>query len=301
MTHSSQDAQNPDDPSKNLGLALLLNAGFTILELAGGLLTNSIAIVADALHDLGDSISLGLAWFLERYAQKAPDSEFSYGYRRYSLLGALLTSILLIAGSVWILANALPRLQNPEPINAQGVALLAVVGIAANGLAVLRLRRSQSLNAQVARWHLLEDVLGWAAILIVSIILLFREWYILDPIFSIAITLFVLIRVAGRVRATVRLLLQAVPENVNLSYMARQIRELDLVQDLHHMHLWSLDGEHHVFTAHVVVPADTTKAEASCLKQRIVQQTETDQIEHITIEVEFGADDCHLGERAANE
>lgn len=287
-THSGEDSTG------SLRLAFFLNLGFTLLEIVGGLLTNSFAILADALHDFGDSLSLAMAWYFENYAQKTPDADYSYGYRRFSMLGAFLNVLVLIGGSLWVLANAVPRLLNPEQTKAEGMLVLALLGIVVNGLAAYRLYRDQSLNAQVAGWHLLEDVLGWVAVLVASIILLFTDWYIIDPILSILITLFILINVVRKLWRTTRLFLQATPDNVNLADLKRQIGALAPVQDVHHLHLWSLDGAHHVLTAHVMVPEKTSMNEVSQLKREIVEQVKTDEFEHVTLEIEFGEDDCRL-------
>lgn len=175
---------------KNIKVAFFLNLAFTILEIFGGLWTNSMAILSDALHDLGDSISLGAAWYLEKYSEKAPDSTFSYGYGRFSLLGALISSIVLVIGAVIILSQVIPRLIDPQEVHPQGMLGLAVLGIIVNGIAAIRLRKGSTLNEKVASWHLLEDVLGWVAVLIVSIVLLIKDIPILDPILSLVITFF---------------------------------------------------------------------------------------------------------------
>lgn len=289
-----QHQHHPDETTGNLRLAFFLNLGFTVLEIVGGLWTNSIAILSDALHDLGDSLSLGMAWYFNNYAQKAPDDNFSYGYHRFSMLGAFINTIVLIAGSIWVIANAVPRLMNPEPTNAPGMIGFALVGIVVNGAAAYRLYRDQSLNAQVAGWHLLEDVLGWVAVLLVSIVLLFTDWYILDPILSILITLYILVNVIGKLRQTARLFLQATPQNIHLPSLERQILAVEPVRNVHHTHIWSLDGERHVLTTHVVVPPETSKEEASRLKRELAHRLKTEEIEHMTIEVEFGEDDCRL-------
>lgn len=296
MNHDHQ--HEIDGTISSLRLAFFLNLGFTLLEIVGGLWTNSIAILSDSLHDLGDSVSLGIAWYFHNFAQKEPDADFSYGYRRYSMLGALINTLVLIAGSLWVLATAVPRLLNPEPTNASGMIAFALVGIVVNGVAAYRLYRNQSLNAQVAGWHLLEDVLGWVAVLIVSLVLLFSDWTILDPILSILITLYILINVLRKLRRTARLFLQAAPENVHLPSIKHQILALDNVVDIHHTHIWSLDGEHHVLTTHVVVAPETSKEVAAQLKWQLAQKLKNDHFEHMTIEVEFGEDDCRLVKEA---
>lgn len=148
------------DESQRIGLAFILNFGFTIIEFIGGWLTNSTAIMADAVHDLGDTLSIGLAWFLGKLSNKSADSHFTYGYRRLSLLGALINGTVLLLGSLWILYEAIPRLTDPVMPHAQGMFWLAILGVTVNGFAAYKLRRGKTLNERVLNWHLLEDVLG---------------------------------------------------------------------------------------------------------------------------------------------
>ncbi len=290
----SHQHSHPNHEAQNLKIAFFLNFGFTLLEIVGGLWTNSIAIVADALHDLGDSVSLGLAWFLEGYAQKQEDVAYSYGYRRYSLLGALANTLVLIAGALFVLSEAVPRLLDPQPANAAGMVGFAVVGILVNGAAVLRLKKGESLNTQIVTWHLLEDVLGWVALLIVSIVLLFTNFYILDPILSLLITLYVLYNVIKNLRKTLAIFLQAVPEGINLAKIKQRIRDIDTVQSVHHTHIWSLDGDHHVLTTHVVVADKATKEQILEVKRNVLHQAESKAFSHVTIEIEYEHENCRM-------
>jgi cobalt-zinc-cadmium efflux system protein len=282
----------------DLRLAFFLNLSFTIIEIAGGIWTNSLAILSDAIHDLGDSLSLGMAWYLESYARKDKDKKYSYGYRRYSLLSALINTVVLIVGSVFILSRAVARLFNPEPVNAKGMILFAVLGIIVNGLAMLRVRGGKSLNAQVVAWHLIEDVLGWVAVLIMSIVLLFTDLYILDPIFSILITGFVLYNVIKNLRKTLALFLQAVPENMDLEMIENRLLAIDNVCSSHHTHIWSMDGEHHVLTTHLVVEEDTSQDEVLCIKEDINQLSKEMDFLHTTVEIEYGDEKCSMAERS---
>ena len=286
------------DSTGDLRLAFFLNLSFTIIEIAGGIWTNSLAILSDAIHDLGDSLSLGMAWYLESYARKDKDKKYSYGYRRYSLLSALINTIVLIVGSVFIISRAVTRLFNPEPVNAKGMILFAVLGIIVNGLAMLRLRGGKSLNAQVVAWHLIEDVLGWVAVLIMSIVLLFTDLYILDPIFSILITSFVLYNVIKNLRKTLALFLQAVPENMDLEKIENRLLAIDNVCSSHHTHIWSMDGEHHVLTTHLVVEEDTSQGEVQCIKEDINQLSKEMDFLHTTVEIEYGDEKCSMAERS---
>lgn len=296
MSHHNHNHSQGDKTTSNIKVAFLLNLGFTIFELIGGFWTNSLAIMSDALHDLGDSFSLGLSWYLEKYSQRGRTNKYSYGYRRFSLLGAAINAIILSMGSLIILSEAIPRLFNPEPTDAQSMVLFAVVGVIVNGMAVLRFRGSQSMNARMVSWHLLEDVLGWIAVLIVSIVLLFSKLYVLDPLLSIGITLYVLYNALRNLKSTVEIFLQATPENVNVREIDAQIRKIDQVKSTHHTHVWSLEGENNVMTTHVVVDENATKAEILEVKRRIKDIATPIALEHITVEIEYENEECHMRE-----
>lgn len=201
-----------ESSSERIGWAFFLNLCFTVIEFIGGILTNSTAILADAVHDLGDSISIGMARLLDKFSRKDATQTFTYGYQRLSLVGAFINAVVLTAGSIWILFEAIPRLWNPVMPMAEGMALLAVFGVIVNGYAAFKLSHGKSLNERVLNWHLLEDVLGWVAVLIVSIILIFVDWPILDPLLSIGFTLFILVNVLRHLGSTVKLFVQASPD-----------------------------------------------------------------------------------------
>jgi cobalt-zinc-cadmium efflux system protein len=291
MAHSLDHVHNRGTAA-NLRTAFFLNLVFTLLEVVGGLMTNSVAILSDAVHDLGDTLSLGLAWQLDRVAQRGGDLQFSYGYRRFSLLGAIISTVVLIIGSTIILIEAIPRLFTPEHANAQGMILFALLGVVVNGLAALRLRGEKSLNARAIAWHLIEDVLGWVAVLVVSIVLLFTDFYILDPLLSILITIYILYNVLKNLKQTLAVFLQAVPENVDVASIDERLNEIEHVCSTHHTHVWSLDGEHHVLTSHIVVDEDVSKEQVLRLRKEILELVRELAFAHSTIEVEFGDDDC---------
>ncbi|SEI08931.1 cobalt-zinc-cadmium efflux system protein [Halobacillus karajensis] len=257
-------------------------------------MTNSMAILSDALHDLGDSLSLGLAWFLQKFSGKEQSYHFSFGYRRFSLLAALINSIVLIVGSIFILTEALPRLLNPEQPHAGGMIVLSILGIIVNGAAVFRLKGGASMNQKVMSWHLLEDVLGWGAVLIVSVLMLFWDLPILDPLASVGITLFILYNVIRKLVQTMRLFLEGVPSGVDLDSIVQKIYTIQGVQSSHHTHLWSMDGENHAFSTHIVVRAEATKAEIGEIKKQVKEILAPIQLEHVTIEVEYEDEGCSL-------
>jgi cobalt-zinc-cadmium efflux system protein len=278
----------------NIKLAFFLNLGFTILEIIGGIYTNSIAIVSDAVHDLGDTLSLGSSWYLQRKSEKEPNNKYSYGYRRFSLLGALINSVVLIAGSSYVVYQAIKRIQSPEPSDATGMIIFALIGVAVNGYAAYKLSHGNSMNEKVMSWHMIEDVLGWAAILIAAIILYFYDNLYIDPILSLLITAYILFNVFKRFKETVYLFLQGVPADIDLESIKKNIVALDHISSIHHTHIWSQDGEHHVFSAHLRVQNITALDQLVQIKNQVKEQLKDYDFEHVTIELDLEEADCSV-------
>ncbi len=266
--------------------AFFLNLGFTLFEVAGGIWTNSMAILSDALHDLGDTITLGMTWRFARMSGRRGDEVYTFGYRRFSLLGALLMSVVLFGGALVVLSQAIPRIISPQPTHAPGMFALAIVGVLVNGIAALRMHGGRSLSDRVVTWHFLEDVLGWLAVLVASVVIWIQDLPILDPILSLGITLYVLWNVGKRLRETFVILLQGVPEGLDIAGIAERIRQVPGVCDVHHTHLWSQDGQHHVLTAHIVSDDVDTYERAAGLRARVKESLQEVGIEHATIEIE---------------
>lgn len=278
----------------NLKLAFFLNLSFTIIEILGGLYVNSVAILSDALHDLGDSFSLGAAWYLDNKSKRGANSRFSFGYTRFSLLGALINSLVLILGSVFVVSEAIKRLMNPEPTNAPGMILFALLGIAVNGYAAWKVQGGKSLNEKVVSLHLLEDVLGWVAVLIVAIILMFTDLYFLDPALSLLVTAYVLWNVLKRLKQTMFIFLQGVPEDISLDKIKNQLLALDHVESLHHTHIWSLEGEHHVFSTHLRLENIQKFSQILEVKRKAKEVLKQYPFKHYTIETELDEEKCEL-------
>ncbi len=286
--HHSKDSEG------NIKVAFFLNLGFTIIEIIGGIFTNSVAILSDALHDFGDSLSLGLAWYFQRLSKKGRDSLFSYGYKRFSLVGAILNSIILLIGSGFILREAVPRILHPQATHATGMMALAVFGILVNGLAVLRLRKGTSVNERVVSLHLLEDVLGWVAVLIGAIIMFFFDVPIIDPILSILIAGYVLVNVFRRLKESFKIILQAIPEEIEVSDITDYLVALPEVESIHDLHIWTMDGTYHVLSVHLVLIKELPTADLKTLKSNIRHELEHKNIAHATLEVELAGDECEL-------
>ena len=285
-------AHDQTGESDRIGLAFILNFCFTIIEFIGGWLTNSTAIMADAIHDLGDTLSIGLAWILGKLSKKNADSRFTYGYRRLSLLGALVNGAVLLLGSLWILYEAIPRLWEPVMPHVPGMFWLAILGVVVNSFAAYKLSQGKTLNERILNWHLLEDVLGWVAVLIVSIVLLFVEWPILDPVLSIVFTLFILSNVARNTITTIKLFLQAVPDESVRKEVQQKLESIKHVTSVHHLHFWSLDGEHHVLTAHLVLDSCLDTNLQKRVKNQVEDSLKQYGFSHTTIELEQAEEVC---------
>ncbi len=281
-----------DVSSDRIGVVFFLNFFFTIIEFIGGYLTNSTAIMADAVHDLGDTLSIGLAWLLSKLSRKNANDNYTYGYYRFSLLGALINGVVLIAGSAWVLSEAIPKLFEPEMPHAQGMFWLAILGVTVNGYAAWKISKGKTMNERILNWHLLEDVLGWVSVLIVSILLLFFDWPILDPLLSIVFTLFILINVLRNTRKTIKLFLQSTPDEKMLDEIRNKLTSIEHVDAIHYLHLWSLDGERNVLTAHLEIDQMISAGQQKQIKQQISERLAGFSLAHTTIEFELPDETC---------
>ena len=278
----------------NVKVAFFLNLSFTIIEIIGGLYTNSLAILSDALHDLGDSFSLGLSWYFQKLSKKGRTKTFSYGYKRFSLLGAIINSIVLVAGSIFILTKAIPELFNPGETNVEGMLYLAILGIVVNGAAVFKLRKGESLNEKVVSLHLLEDVLGWVAVLIGSIIMMYTDAPFIDPLLSVLISLFVLYNVYKNLKQSLLVILQGIPEEISINNIRQKLKNISKVTDIHDCHAWSMDGKYNILTLHLRLDKDYKLSEQAKFKERVRTQLKDESINHITIEFEGQDENCEL-------
>lgn len=284
MSHDHTHGHAHGSAGGRLGLAFSLNVAFTLIELVGAWATNSTAIAADAVHDLGDSLALGFAWGMERIAKRGPSTTYSYGLKRLSLLGALVNATVLLGGGVVVLTESVPRLFDPGQPDAKGMLGLALLGVLVNGAAAWRVRSGKSLNERVVTLHLLEDVLGWVAVLVVSVVMLFVDLPILDPLLSICITLWVGVNAARNLSRTAEVFLQAVPTDVSPAALRESALAVEGVVDLRHLHVWSQEGEHHVLTADLVVDCEHLR-EAEGVADRVRATLRDAGVQHVTLEL----------------
>jgi len=290
MSHCSGHHHHKE--SQNLGIAFLLNFGFAILELIGGLLSNSVSLLADAVHDMGDALAIAFAWVFAKIGNKKRSSTFSYGYKRFSLLSALINSLILIFGAIFMSVLAIQRLQDPVIVQSKLMFLFAILGVVVNGFAVWKVRKGKTMNEAVISLHLLEDLLGWCAILIGSVIIFFTDWYILDPIMALGISIWIFVHGVQSGAKISHLFLQGIPSNVDDSGLHKDLKNISGVSEIHDLHIWSLDGENNVGSCHVVIEkAGKNDAE---IKSKVRKYFKEHNVSHATIEIELNEELCGL-------
>ena len=273
---------------KNILLAFILNLSFSIFEFFGGIFTGSVAIISDAVHDIGDAASIGIAFFLEKKSKKKPDKKYTYGYVGYSVIGGLITTSILLLGSIAVIYNAIERIITPTKINYNGMIVFAIIGVCINFSAAILTHKGNSLNQKAVNLHMLEDVLGWIVVLIGAIIMHFTDLYIIDPLMSIGVAIFILVNSIRNLNEVLGLLLKKTPKNIDIDSLTEHIRKVEGVLDIHHVHVWSIDGHNNYATMHIVANSNSHE-----IKSKVRQELKEHGIAHATLELEDEYEDCN--------
>ncbi len=273
---------------KSILVAFVLNLSFSLFEFIGGLYTGSVAIISDAVHDIGDAASIGISFFLEKKSQRQPDEKYTYGYLRYSVMGSIITMLILLMGSIAVIYKAVGRIISPMEISCDGMIIFAVFGVVINLCAALFTRGGGSLNQKAVNLHMLEDVLGWAVVLIGAVIMKFTGFGLIDPIMSVCLAVFIMINAVKGLKQGLSVLLEKAPDGVDTDKMICRLMRIDGVLGIHHVHIWSMDGQNHCATMHVVASGDAHR-----IKEQIREELCKHGISHVTIELEGEYDECH--------
>ena len=273
---------------KNILIAFILNLSFSIFEIIGGFFTGSVAIISDAVHDLGDATSIGISYFLEKKSKKQPDNTYTYGYARFSVMGSVITTLILLFGSVMVIYNAILRIINPVEINYNGMIVFAIVGALVNFLAAYFTKDGDSLNQKAVNLHMLEDVLGWIVVLVGAIIMRFTDIRIIDPLMSMGVAIFIFVNALKNLKEVLDLFLEKIPNNISIEEIKHHIKEIDGVVDVHHIHIWSMDGYLNYATMHIVANENSHE-----IKDKIRDELKEHGIGHATLEIESPTDHCH--------
>lgn len=274
--------------AKNIKIAFFLNLIFSIIELIGGVFTNSISIISDSIHDLGDAISIGVSYLCEKKAKQRPNNKYTFGYLRFSLIGALVTSFVLLIGSIMVLYNAIPRLFNPVIVNYKWMTILAVIGVIINGYAAYKTAKGSNINEKAINLHILEDVLGWIAVLTGSVLIQIFNFYIIDPILSVILAVYILFHVFDHLKKIIEIFLEKIPDDVDITELRKGLKEnYKQIKDINHINIWTIDGVNNYITMHIVLDDSIKNSEIIVLKDNIKEELTKENIKHITIEVEY--------------
>ena len=268
-------------------VAFLMNLLFSIAEFIGGFFTHSVAISSDALHDLGDSLSIGISYILEKISKRPATQEYTYGYVRFSVLGSLIQTAVLFSGSLIVIYSSIMRIIHPIAINYKGMIIMAICGVVINAGAMLFTHGGKSLNQKAVSLHMLEDVLGWIVVLIGAIIMQFTDITYIDPILSIGVALFSLSHAVHIFIEAMKILLLKTPDDISCEDIAAHIKALEGIDDVHHIHIWSFDGFAHNATLHVV-----SDGALSDIKNAVREELAEHGITHSTIEIERSDEHC---------
>ncbi|MBR5219039.1 MAG: cation transporter [Clostridia bacterium] len=272
---------------KNILIAFVLNFFFSVFEALGGFFTGSITLVSDAVHDMGDAASIGIAWLLEKKSRQKPDDNYTYGYARYSVMGGMITNIILITGSLLVVYNAVIRMVHPVDIDFTTMIILSVIGLMVNGVAVFFTREGDSLNRRAVNLHMLEDVLSWIVVLISAIVMKFTGYAFLDPLMSVGIALFVLTHAIRHMTEITDIFFDRTPRGIDISHIRSELMELDGITDVHHIHIRSFDGYQNIATMHIVTDSDSYR-----VKALVREQLKKFNIQHCTLELEGSNEKC---------
>ena len=264
-------------------LAFLLNLSFAIVEFIAGGIFGSSAVLADSVHDFGDAIAIGISAFLESISNRKEDSHYTLGYKRFSLLGAMVTAVILMTGSGMVILENVSKLFHPQPVNDEGLLWLGMFAISVNVLASLVIRKGQTKNESILSLHFLEDTLGWLAVILMAIVLRFTDWYILDPLLSLAISFFILSNAIPRFWSTLKIFLDAVPEGVDIKQVKNDLEQFDNVASINQLNLWTMDGLEKNAIVHVCL--EHVKHMEVC-KESIRDLLKESGFQNITIEVD---------------
>ena len=264
-------------------LAFLLNLSFAIVEFIAGGIFGSSAVLADSVHDFGDAIAIGISAFLESISNRKEDSHYTLGYKRFSLLGAMVTAVILMTGSGMVILENMVKLFHPQPVNDEGLLWLGITAISVNVLASLVIRKGQTKNESILSLHFLEDTLGWLAVILMAMVLRYTDWYILDPLLSLAISFFILSKAIPRFWSTLKIFLDAVPEGVDIKQVNNDLEQLDNVASINQLNLWTMDGLEKNAIVHVCL--EHVKHMEVC-KESIRDLLKESGFQNITIEVD---------------
>jgi len=291
-THRSSHHHHPVN-EKNLLIATLLNFVITIAEFAGGILSNSLALLSDALHNLSDTFATFIAYIAILIGRKDANVKKTFGYKRVEILAALLNAVILIIMSIYLVKEAYLRWKDPEPIKSMIMLVVGMIGLLANVFAVVILKRDsgKSINVKAAYVHLIGDSLSSVVVIIGGILIQIFEIYWIDPLITLLICIYIIREAFIILKESVNILMQSTPSSLNLSRVKKAVERLPEVSNIHHLHAWNLTEQRVHLEAHVELNSDLKLSELKNTQQKIEELLHADfHIHHVTIQFEYDTD-----------
>jgi cobalt-zinc-cadmium efflux system protein len=286
--HNHTHAENVR--GKKLLWVTLLNFSISLVQVAGGIISNSLSLISDAIHNLGDTSAIFIAFLAGKHADKKPDARKTFGYKRTEILAALFNAVVLIAICIFLFVEAYERFRNPQAIKGGIMLSVAVFGLIANLISVLVLQKEKSynLNIRAAYLHLLGDTLSSVAVIAGGIAILVWQIYWLDPLVTVAVGVYIIYHTWDVVRQTVDILMQATPRHIDIQEIKQSLEALPQVENIHHLHIWQMDDEHIHLEAHLNISQDLSLSKAQTVRHD-VETLLKDKfgISHITLQIEY--------------
>lgn len=288
--HHNHHHHKSDFQGKKLLWVVLFNFAITVVQIIGGIISNSLSLISDALHNLCDASAIFIAFLAGKRSSKKPDKHRTFGYKRIEILAALFNSVVLIAISIYLFFEAYHRFITPEPIKGKIMFIVASFGLLANLISVLVLNKdkNQNLNIKAAYLHLMGDTLSSVAVIWGGIGIWLYQIYWLDPVITIAVSLFIIYHTWGVVKQTVDILMQTTPSNIDISEIKYKVEKLKEIENIHHVHVWKLDDKQTHFEAHINLKKNISMGKMMTIKQKVEHVLKHHfKIHHITLQMEY--------------
>lgn len=288
--HNHSHHQANDLRGKKLLWVSVFNMSITIVQIIGGLISNSLSLLSDALHNLGDSSAIFIAFLAGKRSQKTPDEQHTFGYQRIEILAALFNAVVLISICIFLFYEAYQRFVNPQPIKGKVMFIVATFGLLANLISVLVLNKDKdhNLNVKAAYLHLMGDTLSSVAVILGGVAIWKFNIFWLDPLITILVGIYIIYHTGGIIKQTVDILMQSTPSNINIKEIKKQVEKIDEIENIHHVHVWKLDDTQTHLEAHLNLKKNIDMIEMMSIKNQIeLMLKEHYQINHITLQIGY--------------
>lgn len=288
--HGHAHHDHGDLKGRNLGIAILLNIGITLAQVIGGIVSGSLALLSDAMHNFSDVLALIISWFASKLSSRKQTAKQTFGYKRAEILAALFNAISLVVIAFFLLKEAVQRISEPQDIESGLVMILGGLSILLNGLSVLLVKNDakDNINMRSAYLHLLSDMVSSFAVVLGGLAMYLWDIPWIDSVLSIAIALYLVYSSWGLVKESVRILMQFAPVHINMDEIHEKIKALEEIENMHHVHIWQLDDKQINFEAHISFRNDLALSDVNKILHKLEHMLHDDfDINHVTLQPEL--------------